>query len=426
MGPSAYESRFIEVSERVCSVLSLISTSVIIGTFVSSNLFRKPINRLVFYASWGNIMSNVATMISVAGYAHGTGTSLCQVQGFLIQWFMPADALWAFAMALNVYLTFFHKFDSSQLRKLEWKYFVACYGIPFVPAFIYCFVDTPAKGKIYGEAVLWCWVSLKWDALRIATFYGPVWFILVLTFAIYIRAGKVIFEKRRQLQSANTNTIGSSYFIDDPFQEGAKLTEIRVTTEQVVTSSVGSTQPMEISADRGRVPGTSDYSPYSIKIETGPHMEKEEIPMQPLPPVPQTGNVNFRRQVAAVESNKAAWAYTKCAMLFFIALVITWVPSSLNRLYTLVYPDGESMGLDYASAIVLPLQGLWNGLIYVAVSWPSVKTVIANVRQASRPYPIRITAANGNLDAPNFRRQDSDSNESTTELAMHPQPKGSV
>lgn len=67
---------------------------------------------------------------------------------------MPADALWAFAMALNVYLTFFHKFDSSQLRKLEWKYFVACYGIPFVPAFIYCFVDTPAKGKIYGEAVV--------------------------------------------------------------------------------------------------------------------------------------------------------------------------------------------------------------------------------------------------------------------------------
>ncbi|KAL1884790.1 hypothetical protein Plec18167_002382 [Paecilomyces lecythidis] len=426
MSLSAYESRFIEVSERVCSVLSLIGTSIIIGTFISSNLFRKPINRLVFYASWGNILSNVATMISVAGYANGIKTPLCLVQAFFIQWFMPADALWAFVMALNVYLTFFYKFDSSQLRRLEWKYFLACYGIPFIPAFIYFFVSTPDRGPIYGEAVLWCWVSLKWDALRIATFYGPVWFILILTFAIYIRAGKVIFEKRRQLQSANTNTIGSSYFIDDPFQEGAKTTEIRVTTEQVVTTSEESAQAMKIPADRGRAPGTSDYSPYSIKIETGPNMEKEDIPMQPLPPVPNTGNTNFKRQVATVEANKAAWAYTKCAMLFFIALVITWVPSSLNRLYTLVYPDGDSMGLNYASAIVLPLQGFWNGLIYVAVSWPSVKTIIANVRQASQPYPISTAAAHGNLDPPRFRRQDSDSNESTTELARHPQPKGSI
>lgn len=173
MSLSAYESRFIEVSERVCSVLSLIGTSIIIGTFISSNLFRKPINRLVFYASWGNILSNVATMISVAGYANGIKTPLCLVQAFFIQWyasfniqvyrsaadrmnprFMPADALWAFVMALNVYLTFFYKFDSSQLRRLEWKYFLACYGIPFIPAFIYFFVSTPDRGPIYGEAVV--------------------------------------------------------------------------------------------------------------------------------------------------------------------------------------------------------------------------------------------------------------------------------
>lgn len=67
---------------------------------------------------------------------------------------MPADALWAFAMACNVYLTFFRKYDSEQLRRLEWKYVVCCYGLPFIPAFTYFFIETKDRGKVYGSAVV--------------------------------------------------------------------------------------------------------------------------------------------------------------------------------------------------------------------------------------------------------------------------------
>lgn len=68
--------------------------------------------------------------------------------------FMPADALWAFAMACNVYLTFFHKYDSERLRRLEWKYVLCCYGLPFIPALSYFFIETQARGKVYGSAVV--------------------------------------------------------------------------------------------------------------------------------------------------------------------------------------------------------------------------------------------------------------------------------
>lgn len=67
---------------------------------------------------------------------------------------MPADALWTFAMAFNVYLTFFHKYDASRLRRLEWKYVLLCYGLPFIPAFVYFFVKNEAKGPVYGSAVV--------------------------------------------------------------------------------------------------------------------------------------------------------------------------------------------------------------------------------------------------------------------------------
>ena len=68
--------------------------------------------------------------------------------------FLPADALWNLAMAINVYLTIFHKYRTEQLKSLEWKYHVMCYGFPFVIAFTYPFISTSSKGKIYGPAIL--------------------------------------------------------------------------------------------------------------------------------------------------------------------------------------------------------------------------------------------------------------------------------
>lgn len=67
---------------------------------------------------------------------------------------MPADSLWILAMAFNVYLTFFRKYNAQQLRALEWKYMIFCYGLPFLPAFAYFFVQTPSRGKVYGSATV--------------------------------------------------------------------------------------------------------------------------------------------------------------------------------------------------------------------------------------------------------------------------------
>lgn len=88
---------------------------------------------------------------------------------------MPADAFWTLAMAVNVYLTFYYKFDAAKLRKMEPIYIALCYGLPFIVAITFIFIRNEKQGRMYGNAVLWCWVSEEWDIFRIATFYGPVW-----------------------------------------------------------------------------------------------------------------------------------------------------------------------------------------------------------------------------------------------------------
>lgn len=74
----------LSIVERVGSVFSLVGCIFIIATFCLSKAFHKPINRLVFYASFGNLMTNVATLMART-YVGDTNSAGCQFQGFLIQ-----------------------------------------------------------------------------------------------------------------------------------------------------------------------------------------------------------------------------------------------------------------------------------------------------------------------------------------------------
>ncbi|KAF7182445.1 hypothetical protein CNMCM7691_002015 [Aspergillus felis] len=296
---------------------------------------------------------------------------------FTCRRFMPADALWTLAMACNVYLTFFHKYNSEQLRQLEWKYVLFCYGLPFIPAFVYFFIETEARGKVYGSAILWCWISLPWDFLRIAVFYGPVWFVIFLTFAIYLRAGRVIFEKRRQLEEAGCSD--SCGEIDSPMEPAfSKKTEIHVTSE--ITHSGSESNRLTITS-ASHIPHRylNPYSPYSVTIEGGSASGNDEnVPMRTLRS--SHHDPYAQRRATARDVNSAAWAYTKYAMLFFIALLVTWVPSTINRLYALIYPHNLNFGMNYTSSFVLPLQGFWNSIIYISISWPAFKEAFANIK----------------------------------------------
>jgi|ERR1700733_10625390 hypothetical protein len=93
MAFSDHQMYAVEITEKVCSVFSLLGATFIITTFLSDKSFHKPINRLVFFAAWGNIMSNVATLISTSGIRLGPNGSLCQFQAFLIQWYALVDPL---------------------------------------------------------------------------------------------------------------------------------------------------------------------------------------------------------------------------------------------------------------------------------------------------------------------------------------------
>jgi hypothetical protein len=217
----------------------------------------------------------------------------------------------------------------------------------------------------------------------------PTRIVILLTFFIYIRAGRTIYEKRRQLYDFSTSD-------PDPLSVNGdgigtlKTTEVRVTTEiledpQSSNGPHARRQHSDAPAD-GRERGGAYTITISADIDAfnGSNVNQETQQHR------QVNELNQRRPVTTArrrtyEVNNAAWAYTKCAILFFTALLITWIPSSANRVYSFVHAKKSFPPLEFMSAFVLPLQGWWNAVIYIVTSWGACKSLREDWRLTRRP-----------------------------------------
>ena len=75
----------LSVTERVNSCISLVGIFFILVTYLAHPSFNKPINRLIFFATWANLGTCIAALISSYGYAYGNEAPLCKFQAFLVQ-----------------------------------------------------------------------------------------------------------------------------------------------------------------------------------------------------------------------------------------------------------------------------------------------------------------------------------------------------
>ena len=161
-----------------------------------------------------------------------------------------------------------------------------------------------------------------------------------------------------------------------------KTTEVTVTSTEATPTDTNGAIPLQ-SMDRSR--SNAGFGGYAVTIAADfshPEVGKRAGYPQSTRPT-TTGQPTSTRQ-KNYEVNNAAWAYAKCAILFFTALLITWIPSSANRVYSFVHSDTIPT-LEFMSAFVLPLQGFWNAIIYAVTSWTACKNLWSDIRHGRRP-----------------------------------------
>jgi hypothetical protein len=205
--------------------------------------------------------------------------------------------------------------------------------------------------------------------VRIYSYYAPVWICILLALLIYIRVGIEIYQKRSQLRAAASNNYASGTLVsisDNPL--AAPFTGIR-TTDIEVTHDAWNKNALSL-PPQGHVRGD--------KVEN----RKDQYSITISAPSTKTQSAMWFKKPVGTSMDKIKWAYTKVALLFAISILITWVPASINRVYGLRYPKNPSFPLNVGSAIVLPLQGFWNTVIYFSTSLSICKSVWAEWRES--------------------------------------------
>lgn len=96
------------------------------------------------------------------------------------------------------------------------------------------------------------------------------------------------------------------------------------------------------------------------------------------------------------------------------------VPSSINRVYSLAHPSLISVPFAYASAVVLPLMGFWNSIIYVTTSWAAVRMLFSGELNEKRTGSVKTGYSVGFGGRPSLgaRRWVGNESDSTKGLAV--------
>jgi hypothetical protein len=224
--------------------------------------------------------------------------------------------------------------------------------------------------------------------------------VIILTLGIYSRAGRDIWVKRKQLRNfvpsalppqplpttphalftgkgiQQTTQISVNYESASPTDSVSQLTQKNTAEIQYPSPSAKpeNTFTVNISSVPQDEPNSSRWS-YAEKN----YERKGSVAASVVPITARGHNAGSARQYTANEANTAIWSYTKVSLLFFVAMMVTWIPSSANRVYSAVHKDQVSLPLEYASALVLPLQGFWNAVIYATTSLQACKELWSNI-----------------------------------------------
>lgn len=129
--------------------------------------------------------------------------------------------------------------------------------------------------------------------------------IFLVTALIYVTIGAEIYKKRQQLRSMAAQHDAMVYNI--------RRSEIHILSEISTCNVVGSRDlPAHEVHVSSAIPESQEYPQNTVSVNST-HSGS-------LDPVESAKPKEFLSG-----SDAAAWAYTKCAMLFFAALIITWV-----------------------------------------------------------------------------------------------------
>ncbi|KAJ3472793.1 hypothetical protein NLG97_g10713 [Lecanicillium saksenae] len=348
--------------ERTGASMSMIAISMIALSYLIYPKLRTTPNTFLLFASIANAGASIASMIGYDGLMQGDESSLCQGQAFIFEWFMQADPWWSCAMACNVFLVFFCNVDPTTFPRYIWVYCIVCFGGPLIPAIALISIKDRSRGPVFGDATLWCWIGPNWSLVRLYAYYIPIWICIFFSIIIYIAVG---LDKNGGLPSIQMTDVEDSAEEIYPHRVeyyGTAVTEVHVESDVSPCDDHGHLihqPPTHIATI-----STSDNN----MIETTQTLHTiEPVTRISVSVAPRSNKTSFSHQLGKLKRTAASrlrrldpvkMAYLRTSFIFGFAVLVTWIPSSVNRLYSIANNGHINFQLSAVSGTVLPLQGI--------------------------------------------------------------------
>lgn len=312
-------------------------------------------------------------------------------------------------MALDVYLVVFHHFDGRALKRLEIFYAVTITVLTFIPALVFLFIHTSARGPVYdGSAIvsvipesriendatnvgrfpqIWCAIGVNWTLLRLLIYYVPAWYELfpvttfhacpitrtsshritiVVIMLVYCFVGIKIWILHSDIQLASDDYIPQATSSTTSQRSNKTTCTINTNITATTVESQGPNEPRR-SADLR-------------EIATQPPLELSSIPRLPTPvqpTPPRQRRLSFRQ-------------YILIPMLFFFALLATWVAPTVYRVYLFGQPDYVSYSLLMVVSALTSLRGFFNAIIFLTMGMKGRRRRISECPRAAMASDNRL------------------------------------
>ncbi|KAF5974885.1 hypothetical protein FBULB1_7616 [Fusarium bulbicola] len=380
--------------ERIGGAVSLVAVLCIFVAYALVPKVRNVQNTFIVFASVANVGASVASIIALDGLDLGVASPLCQAQSFMFHMFMQSDPWWSLAMAFNVFLVFFFRAKPDSFRRWWWIYCLICYGGPFAIAMALLLVRTPDRGLVFGEAT-------DWEGIRIYTYYMLVWVCIAGSIIFYFMVGYHVFHTRNQLKSLTASMSREPALVEPPQPQAQRQVEfLSVPQDCFYGTIVTEVQVVHSTPSANHLPSepkpayTAGPSSPQVSFDENPHVvqgshshyfstsispgidSRERTSMSPLRRMTSATNRTVNKFVI---DDPIKRAYLRTSFLFALSVLVTWIPSSLNRIHSWLVGTSP-YEYHVATAAVLPLQGLWNAVIFFVTSGKPLREWYRNLR----------------------------------------------
>ncbi|KNB01437.1 hypothetical protein FOXG_18880 [Fusarium oxysporum f. sp. lycopersici 4287] len=331
MAPTPSQAHTLALLERIGGCLSLVAVFLIFIAYGLMARLQNPRNTFIIMASIANLGASIACIIARDGLAAGQDSALCKAQAFMLQMFIQSDAWWALGMAIN---------DEK----------------------VHSTITTPL-GPDHGPGPIWCSVSDNWSNVRIFASFTFVWPLLVGSVVLNFIVGYHIFHSRNQVRNLSnsmglTNTATRSHPENTVYP--VVVTEFHVTRGPV--SPVSLPAPAHTQLTLGLLETSLHETPNQYLSTT------TSLKSTPRKARVQRGIIAARTLVFKCRlEDPVKRVYLRATFLFTLSVVVSWTPVSINRFHSFLY-GSSPFPYQVATVALLPLQGVWNAVIFYMTS----------------------------------------------------------